>query len=130
MSWRLIRFIFIFVICLLFMVCNLENKTSLNLGFYEFTEFPVYLVVFSSFIVGMICSFPFVLRSQSKRKISKKELKKMVAQAVKEEDSALGATQDRHPVNYKKYRQKFDKKSVNAEYDDEKLLDSKTYGIN
>ena len=78
MPWRLILFIFFFAIILLFIMLNLENKCDINFGFKKVPEVPVFLTTFSSFILGMLCAFPFILgfRSRKKIKIGKKPDKK------------------------------------------------------
>ena len=78
MPWRLIQFIAIFVVLLLFVVFNLTNKSDINFGFAVIKDAPVFLTVFASFILGMFCTLPFVFgaRSPKKNKENKSDKKK------------------------------------------------------
>jgi uncharacterized integral membrane protein len=68
MPWRLIGFILLFGIFLVFIVFNLDNRCNINFGFRVFSEVPVFLTVFTSFIVGMLCTLPFAFAIRKKRK--------------------------------------------------------------
>ena len=68
MPWKLIQFIFIFAVILLFVVFNLANKSDINFGFWSIKDVPVYLTVFASFILGMICTVPFIFGAGSRKK--------------------------------------------------------------
>jgi hypothetical protein len=67
MPWRLIGFIIIFAIFLVFIAFNLQNTCNINLIFRVFPEVPVYLTAFSSFILGMFCAIPFILSIRKKK---------------------------------------------------------------
>jgi uncharacterized integral membrane protein len=71
MPWRLIAFIIIFGIFLVFIACNLGNKCDISFGFRTFKDVPVFLTAFSSFIFGMFCSVPFAISFRTKRKKDK-----------------------------------------------------------
>ena len=58
--WRLIVFILIFALFLVFIVFNLDNKCDVSFGFKTIKEIPVFLTVFSSFVLGMLFAVPFV----------------------------------------------------------------------
>ena len=64
---RLIGVFLIFALFLAFIMLNLENKNSVNFGFYSFEEVPIYITVFISIFAGMIFSIPLV-SSIKKRK--------------------------------------------------------------
>jgi len=68
MPWRLIQFIIVFAVFLLFIVFNLGNKCDINFGFTKFSDVPVFLTAFLSFITGMLCAFPFILGFKSRKK--------------------------------------------------------------
>ncbi|MDR1445710.1 MAG: hypothetical protein LBI90_02315 [Treponema sp.] len=67
MPWRLIGFILIFAVFLVFIAFNLQNNCDINLIFRVFPEVPVYLTAFSSFILGMFCAIPFILGIRKKK---------------------------------------------------------------
>ena len=71
MPWRLVGFIFLFVIFFLFIVFNLENKTDIRFGPIDkmvIRDIPVFVTAFFSFIAGMFCTFPFILHFRSRKK--------------------------------------------------------------
>jgi uncharacterized membrane protein YciS (DUF1049 family) len=64
---RLIGFILIFAVFLVFIVLNLENRCDISFGFITVETVPVFITAFISFFVGMICAIPF-FASFNKRK--------------------------------------------------------------
>jgi len=66
--WRLIAFILICAIFLVFVVLNLENSSDVSLGFRTFADIPVFLTAFSAFVLGMLFAIPFVLSFGKRRK--------------------------------------------------------------
>jgi len=66
---RLIGFFAVFALFLTFIILNLDNKCSVNFGFYTFPEVPVYISAFISIFTGMIISIP-LLSSLKKKKDS------------------------------------------------------------
>jgi uncharacterized integral membrane protein len=70
MPWRLLIFITIGVIFLGFIGFNLENRCDVSLGFYVFSQVPVFLSTLSAFILGMVLALPlaFSFRSTGRRK--------------------------------------------------------------
>ena len=68
MSRRLIEFIIIFAVFLLFVIFNLGNKCDINLGFTRIREAPVFLTILISFFAGMLCTIPAIIRLSRKNK--------------------------------------------------------------
>jgi uncharacterized integral membrane protein len=68
MPWRLIEFIVVFAVFLVFIGFNLGNRCDINFGFRVFNDVPVFLTAFSSFIFGMLCAVPFIIAARAKRK--------------------------------------------------------------
>ena len=71
MPWRLIVLIVVCAILLGFIGLNLSNTCDISLGFKVFHGVPVYLTVFCSFILGMVCSLPFIVFKSLKKAIKK-----------------------------------------------------------
>ncbi|GHV84670.1 hypothetical protein AGMMS50230_02780 [Spirochaetia bacterium] len=75
MPWRLIVIILVLGIFLVFIGFNLDNTCDISLGFTTFSGVPVYLTIFVSFMLGMLCSLPFfifgALRKRPKKESSK-----------------------------------------------------------
>ena len=68
MPWRLIIFIVIFAVFLIFITFNLENKCDISFGFGSIKEVPVFVTVFTSFIIGLLCALPLVMHIKKKHK--------------------------------------------------------------
>lgn len=68
MPWRLIGFIILFAIFLVFIGFNLENSCNISFGFAHFENVPVYLTAFASLVFGMLCAIPFAISSRGKKK--------------------------------------------------------------
>jgi uncharacterized integral membrane protein len=72
MPWRLIAFVIIFAVFLAFITFNLENKCDISFGFYKFMEVPVFVTIFFSFILGLFCALPLVLRKKKPKETVEK----------------------------------------------------------
>jgi len=70
MPGRLIQIIVFFAVILLFIVFNLgdDYKCNINIIFKEIPDVPVFLIVFFSFILGMLSTLPFILVYQLRNK--------------------------------------------------------------
>jgi len=62
MRWRLVLFIVLFAVFLVFIISNLslENKCNISFGPFTAKEVPVFLTVFISLMAGMLCMLPFI----------------------------------------------------------------------
>jgi uncharacterized integral membrane protein len=77
MPRRLIQVIVVFAVILLFIVFNLENKCDISIIFKKIPDVPVYLIVFCSFILGMISTLPFIFSYQLRKKRKDEEEKRV-----------------------------------------------------
>jgi len=68
MPWRLILFIAVFAIFLAFVTLNLDNRCNVNFGFAKFEEVPIFLTVFITFSMGLLCGMPLALHLKRKRR--------------------------------------------------------------
>ena len=68
---RLVIFIIIFAIFLVFIVLNLNNKCDISIGFKTFKDIPVFLSSLFSFVLGMFFTLPLIitLGKEKKKKI-------------------------------------------------------------
>ncbi|MCL2245222.1 MAG: hypothetical protein FWC03_12280 [Treponema sp.] len=66
MPWRLIIFIAIFGVFLVFITFNLENKCDISFGIFSINEVPVFVTVFASFAMGLLCALPLVMHIKKK----------------------------------------------------------------
>ena len=69
MPGRLIQFIIVFAVFLLFAIFNLgdEYRCDINFGFVKFSDVPVFITVFLSLMVGMLCALPFILSGKLRK---------------------------------------------------------------
>jgi uncharacterized integral membrane protein len=65
----LIEFIAIFIVFLFFIVFNLENKCNISFGFSKIPEVPVFLTALFSFLFGMLCALPFIIKARMIKKV-------------------------------------------------------------
>ena len=68
MPWRLVMAVAAFVILLVFVSFNLDNKCDISFGFDKIQDVPVFLTIFISFILGFLSTLPFVIRAGIRRK--------------------------------------------------------------
>ena len=67
MPWRLIVFIVVFAIFLVFITFNLENKCDISFGFTKLSEVPVFITIFTSFVIGFFGALPLIYNLKKKR---------------------------------------------------------------
>jgi uncharacterized integral membrane protein len=58
MPWRLIGFILLLAVFLVFIVFNLDNTCDVSFGFKVIPQVPVYLTALSSFVLGLLWAIP------------------------------------------------------------------------
>jgi hypothetical protein len=68
MPWRLILFIVVFAVFLAFITVNLDNRCNINIGFTQFEGVPIFLTVFISFFLGLVCATPLFLHLSKNKK--------------------------------------------------------------
>ena len=65
---RLISFIIIFAVFLVFIILNMGNKCDISFGFRTFHDVPIFLSIFISFVMGMLVSIPMIFTLRRRRK--------------------------------------------------------------
>jgi len=78
--WRLIVFIAVFAVFLVFVSFNLENRCDISFGFAKLRDVPVFVTIFSSFVLGLLCAIPLVVYIKKRREalsLTEKEKKKI-----------------------------------------------------
>jgi uncharacterized integral membrane protein len=68
MPWRLIGFIILFGILLVFISLNLQNSCNISFGFKTIENVPVYLTAFCAFALGLLCAIPLSISFRRKKK--------------------------------------------------------------
>ena len=103
MPWRLIIFIAVFAVFLVFITFNLENRCDISFGFKTIENVPVFITVFASFILGLFSSVPLLFHVRKKykdgvkkeKKIDKKKEKKPENDEASENNVTDNAAADR-----------------------------------
>ncbi|MDR2518680.1 MAG: hypothetical protein LBD13_04620 [Spirochaetaceae bacterium] len=69
MPWRLVGFFFVFLVFLVFILSNLENKCDISFinPQWILKDVPVFITVFGSFLLGMLCSIPLIIAARFKK---------------------------------------------------------------
>jgi uncharacterized integral membrane protein len=89
MPWRLIGWILILGVFLVFIALNLGNSCSISFGFHTFTNVPVYLTALSSFVLGLLCAIPVMISLHFGKKKGGPAKEKKEKGRKKGEDAAL-----------------------------------------
>ena len=64
MPWRLIAFLIVLTIVVLFAGFNISNVSDISFGFYTVTKVPVFLSLFIAFLLGTFLVLPFAFRKR------------------------------------------------------------------
>jgi uncharacterized integral membrane protein len=75
MPWRLISLIIVLAVFLAFITFNMDNRCDISFGIKVYKDIPVFLTIFTSFILGMLCALPIKLRAGKKREETTKDKK-------------------------------------------------------
>jgi len=89
MPWRLIVFIVVLGIFLAFIGFNLENRCDVSFGFTEFSNVPVFFTVFTSFVLGLFCTLPFIFTAGRRHRLKEEKEKAAKEKMAKEKIEAL-----------------------------------------
>lgn len=73
MPWRMILFLIVLGLIVLFAALNTSNASSISFGFVVFEDVPVFLSLFIAFLAGAFVMLPFTIKpSRSKRNKEKR----------------------------------------------------------
>ncbi|MDR2759183.1 MAG: hypothetical protein LBB78_07380 [Spirochaetaceae bacterium] len=67
MLWKLIGFVVFFGLLLVFIGLNLDNSCNISFGFTTIEAVPIYLTVFSAFVLGLFCTIPLIVSSKLRK---------------------------------------------------------------
>ncbi|MDR2210138.1 MAG: hypothetical protein LBO65_01525 [Spirochaetaceae bacterium] len=84
MPWRLFGLIVVVGILLAFIGFNLDNTCDISFGFVSVAGVPVFLTIFVSFMLGMLCTLPFILF----KALQKKPKQEKSGKSPKKEESS------------------------------------------
>jgi uncharacterized integral membrane protein len=66
--WRLVLFIIVFTVFMVFITFNLENRCDISFGFTKLEQVPVFITIFVSFVAGLFCAMPLIFHFQKRGK--------------------------------------------------------------
>ncbi|GHV30190.1 hypothetical protein AGMMS4952_16850 [Spirochaetia bacterium] len=66
MPWRLIRLALVFVVFLIFIGSNLDNRCAISFAFWTKKDIFVFLPILIAFVLGLLCSIPFAISMSRK----------------------------------------------------------------
>ena len=75
MPWKLIFYLILVGLILVFVGLNLGNTADISLGFYEFNEVPVFMGLFVAFFLGVAVTIPVAVQSSSRKTKAKSDLR-------------------------------------------------------
>ena len=73
MPGKLLYFIMVMLMLVLFMGFNLSNRCDISVIFHVFKDLPFFLSMLFSFILGNIALLPFIISSRHKMKKAEKQ---------------------------------------------------------
>jgi uncharacterized integral membrane protein len=100
MPWRLIAVIVIFAVFLAFITFNLDNRCNISFGLVKFEDVPVFLTVFISFVFGIFCTLPFLLRALTRHKEKPEKI-------IREREDDYHHVSSAEPIDAREAREKF-----------------------
>lgn len=71
--WKLIFFLIILTLVILFAGFNIRNTVDISLGFTIYEEVPIFIALFIAFLLGNFVMLPFALGKNRRTKKAKEE---------------------------------------------------------
>lgn len=87
MPWKLVFYLVLLALILVFVGLNLGNTTDISFGFVQFQDVPVFMSLFVAFFVGVLVALPVAVQSSSRKtreRRERKELRRAARQRKKE----------------------------------------------
>lgn len=89
MPWRMIRFLLIIAVVIVFIGLNAGNRSDISFWFNgkaSFTDVPIYFSLFGAYVLGAVSVIPFALNSSMikyKKRRKEKKIEKQLGKAQK-----------------------------------------------
>ncbi|MCL2412097.1 MAG: hypothetical protein FWC97_10700 [Treponema sp.] len=64
--------VLVFALFLAFITLNLDNRCDISFGFVTLPAVPVFITIFTSFVLGFLCAIPFFFYMRKNKKTGKK----------------------------------------------------------
>lgn len=71
MPWKLIAFLVVLALVVVFAGFNINNASDISFGFYTIEGVPIFVSLFCAFLLGVIVTIPVAVRFRSRRKKKK-----------------------------------------------------------
>ncbi len=79
MPWKLLFYLIVLSVVVLFAGVNIRNVSDVSVGFHTFEDIPIFVSLFAAFFLGVLVTLPFTyikyLRKRAKFPKQKKEKK-------------------------------------------------------
>ncbi len=79
MPWKLLFYLVVLSVVVLFAGVNIRNVSDVSVGFHTFEDIPIFVSLFAAFFLGVLVTLPFTyvkyLRKRAKFPKQKKEKK-------------------------------------------------------
>jgi uncharacterized integral membrane protein len=72
MPWRLVTFLIVLTIVVLFAGFNITNVADISFGFYTLKNVPVFVSLFVAFLFGTFLVLPFAVRKRKAKAMPEK----------------------------------------------------------
>ena len=105
MPWRLIAFLIVLTLVVLFAGFNITNESDISFGFYTLTKVPVFLSLFIAFLLGTFLVLPFAVRKRNAKASDQKSREvKQNAEIKPAEEPVVPPEQAEQPSKKKRAR--------------------------
>lgn len=67
MPWKLILFLIVVALVVVFAGFNIDNTAEISFGFHTLTGIPIFVSLFAAFFLGVIVTLPVAFRHRSRK---------------------------------------------------------------
>lgn len=90
MPWRLVIFLIVLTIVVLFAGFNITNQADISFGFYTLKNVPVFVSLFVAFLLGTFLVLPFAVRRRKAKAKQEKSRETIQNATDKPAEEAIG----------------------------------------
>ena len=73
MPWRLVTFVVILGLVVIFAAFNTTNTSDISFGFYVVKDVPIFVSLFFAFLIGVVIMAPFLIGTTRKKRLARHE---------------------------------------------------------
>lgn len=94
MPWKLLFYLVLIGVILVFVGLNLTNTSDISLGFVTFEDVPVFLSLFAAFAIGVGVAIPYAVQASSRKTKARTEKRMERIRARDDKRAAKQAKKD------------------------------------